>query len=177
MPFYSIFPVRGQPDMDRDYRHPRTRADKSSKSVSNSAKPRRSIAEGSQAPQQRQADNWEGLPPLEDLIDGVNLFTKQYFQLGFIPKEQYPERLRKDLRSTSLFLLMSILSISARLSPAFKVRYGNGVKAAEYFMERASSIAFEEVYQEPTLERCQAFYLLSIAQQGSGERNKSYVSG
>ncbi|KHO00211.1 Zinc transcription factor [Metarhizium album ARSEF 1941] len=122
------------------------------------------------------ADNWENLPPLEEIIDGVNLFTKQYFQLGFIPKEQYPERLRKDLRSTSLFLLMSILSISARLSPAFKVRYGNGVKAAEYFMDRASSIAFEEVYQEPTLERCQAFYLLSIAQQGSGERNKSYIN-
>lgn len=163
--------------MDREYRHPRTRADKSTKSGSSSTKARRSGTDASSSllAQQRQAENWDGLPPLQELIDGVHLFTKQYFQLGFIPKEQYPERLRKDLRSTSLFLLMSILSISARLSPAFKVRYGTGVKAAEYFMERASSIAIEEVYQEPTLERCQAFYLLSIAQQGSGERNKSYV--
>ncbi|KAK2590452.1 hypothetical protein QQS21_011869 [Conoideocrella luteorostrata] len=163
--------------MDREYRHPRTRADKSNKSGSgNATKPRRSVVNVSSVPQQRLADNWEGLPPTEDLIDGVNLFTKQYFQLGFIPKEQYPERLRKNLHSTSLFLLMSILSISARLSPAFKFRYGNGVKAAEYFMERASSIANEEIYQEPTLERCQAFYLLSIAQQGSGERSKSYIN-
>ncbi|KAG8420559.1 hypothetical protein J3459_010966 [Metarhizium acridum] len=171
-----IFPVRGQPDLDREYRHPRTKADKSTRSGSTSSKPRRLNADGSPVTQQRQADNWENLPPLEELIDGVNLFTKQYFQLGFIPKEQYPERLRKDSRSTSLFLLMGILSISARLSPAFKLRYGTGVKAAEYFMERASLIAFEEVYQEPTLERCQAFYLLSIAQQGSGERNKSYIN-
>ncbi|EXU97654.1 fungal specific transcription factor domain protein [Metarhizium robertsii] len=171
-----IFPVRGQPDLDREYRHPRTRAEKTTRSGSISSKPRRCNADGSLVPQQRQADNWENLPPLEELIDGVNLFTKQYFQLGFIPKEQYPERLRKDSRSTSLFLLMGILSISARLSPAFKLRYGTGVKAAEYFMERASSIAFEEVYQEPTLERCQAFYLLSIAQQGSGERNRSYIN-
>lgn len=176
LPLHSIFPVRGQPDLDREYRHPRMRAEKTTRSGSISSKPRRCNADGSLVPQQRQADNWENLPPLEELIDGVNLFTKQYFQLGFIPKEQYPERLRKDSRSTSLFLLMSILSISARLSPAFKLRYGTGVKAAEYFMERASSIAFEEVYQEPTLERCQAFYLLSIAQQGSGERNRSYVS-
>ncbi|KFG80430.1 hypothetical protein MANI_012958 [Metarhizium anisopliae] len=175
LPLHSIFPVRGQPDLDREYRHPRTRAEKTTRSGSISSKPRRCNADGSLVPQQRQADNWENLPPLEELIDGVNLFTKQYFQLGFIPKEQYPERLRKDSRSTSLFLLMGILSISARLSPAFKLRYGTGVKAAEYFMERASSIAFEEVYQEPTLERCQAFYLLSIAQQGSGERNRSYV--
>lgn len=125
---------------------------------------------------QRQADSWDGLPPLEDLIDGVNRFTKNYFQLGFVPKELYPDRLRKDHRSTSLFLLLSILSISGRMSPAFIARYGTGVKAAEYFMDRASLIANEEVYQEPTLERCQAFYLLSIAQQGSGLRNKSYVS-
>jgi hypothetical protein len=173
----SIFPVRGQPELDRDYRHPRTRVDKYCKSSAGSTKLRRPVADGGPPlPRQCQADNWELLPPLQELVDGVNLFTRQYFQLGFIAKEQYPERLRKDLRSTSLFLLMSILSISARLSPAFRVRYGNGVKAAEYFMERASSIAVEEVYQEPTLERCQAFYLLSIAQQGSGERNKSYVS-
>lgn len=106
----------------------------------------------------------------------MRLLSQQYFQLGFIPKEQYLDRLAKDLRSTSLFLLMSILSISARLSPALKLRYGNGVKAAEYFTERASSKANEEVYQLPTLERCQAFFLLSIAQQSSGDRNKSYVS-
>lgn len=176
-----VFPVRGQPDLDRDYRHPRTRSDKVDKSITGSttgsaAKSRRSTTGGPLASPRRLADDWESLPPTEEIIDGVNLFTKQYFQLGFIPKEQYPERLRKNLRATSLFLLTSILSISARLSPALKLRYGNGVKAAEFFMGRASSIANEELYQEPTLERCQAFYLLSIAQQGSGERNSSYIN-
>lgn len=168
--------------MDRDYRHPRTRSDKVDKSTTGSttgsaAKSRRSTTSGPSASPRHLADDWESLPPTQEIIDAVNLFTKQYFQLGFIPKEQYPERLRKNLRATSLFLLTSILSISARLSPALKLRYGNGVKAAGFFMGKASSIANEELYQEPTLERCQAFYLLSIAQQGSGERNSSYVSG
>lgn len=171
-PNQSEFPARGQADNDREYRHPRTRADRSTKSAA--AKIRRSILEGP-AGRHHAADNWENLPPLEDLIDGVNRFTRYYFQLGFVPKQQFPERLRRDHRSVNLFLVMSILSISARLSPSLKARYGTGVKAAEFFMERAASIAIGEVYQEPTLERCQAFYLLSIAQQGSGLRNKSYV--
>ncbi|POR34210.1 Putative transcriptional regulatory protein [Tolypocladium paradoxum] len=170
-----IFPVRGQPDHDREYRHPRTRADKASSRQASTAKLRRSILDGPVSRHQA-AEDWDNLPPLGDLIDGVNRFTRYYFQLGFIPKQQYPERLRKDHRSVNLFLLLSILSISARLSPSLKVRYGTGVKAAEFFMERASSIAIGEVYQEPTLERCQAFYLLSIAQQGSGLRNKSYIN-
>ena len=123
-----------------------------------------------------QADSWDTMPPMDEIIDGVNRFTRQYFQLGFTLKKQYPERLRRDRHSTSLFLLLAILSISARLSPPLRLRYGGRVQAAEYFMERAGLVAEEEVYQEPTLERCQAFYLLSIAQQGSGLRNKSYVS-
>ncbi|KAG6014829.1 hypothetical protein E4U43_006082, partial [Claviceps pusilla] len=172
-----IFPARGQPDLDREYRHPRTRSDKSNRGVAGTAvKSRRSITGSLSASPRRCANNWDPLPPTGDVIDAVRLLSQQYFQLGFIPKEQYLDRLAKDLRSTSLFLLMSILSISARLSPALKLRYGNGVKAAEYFTERASSIANEEVYQLPTLERCQAFFLLSIAQQSSGDRNKSYMN-
>lgn len=167
---HSIFPVRGQPDSDRDYRHPRTRADKAAKQ---SVVKVRAVARTSAAPS--SVDDWENLPPLGDLIDGVHRFTRYYFQLGFIAKQQFPDRLRRDHRSINLFLLMSILSISARLSPALRDRYGSGVKAAEHFMERASETAVGEVYQEPTLERCQAFYLLSIAQQGSGLKNKSYV--
>lgn len=171
-PFASEFPARGQPDNDREYRHPRTRADRSTKS--GAAKARRSVLEGP-GPRLHAADDWDDLPRLQDLIDGVDRFTRYYFQLGFVPKHQFPDRLRNDHRSVNLFLLMSILSISARLSPSLKARYGTGVKAAEFFMDRAAGIAIGEVYQEPTLERCQAFYLLSIAQQGSALRNKSYV--
>ncbi|KAK5991111.1 hypothetical protein PT974_09389 [Cladobotryum mycophilum] len=165
--------VRGHPDNDRDYRHPRTRTEKSAKQA---AKSRRGDGARSRSRAIASTDDWDSLPSLDDLIDGVNRFTRYYFQLGFISKQQFPDRLRRDHRSVNLFLLLSILSISARLSPALRARYGNGVKAAEYFMERASSIAVGEIYQEPTLERCQAFYLLSIAQQGSGLRNKSYIN-
>lgn len=109
-------------------------------------------------------------------MDGVNRFIRYYFQLGFLPKKQYFEKLRMSPHSCNLFLLLSILSVSARMTPALRSRYGTGVKAAEFFMERASAIAQEQVYAEPSLERCQAFYLLSIAQHGSGWRNHSYVS-
>lgn len=170
----SIFPVRGQPDNDREFRHPRLRTEKSSRR--DPAKVRRDILD---APILRTAakslDEWERLPPIPEIIDGVNRFTRYYFQLGFIPKQQFPARLLKDHASVSVFLVVSILSISARLTPALAQRYGSGLKAAEFFMDKAAQLAYGEIYQEPTLERCQAFYLLSIAQQGSGLRNKSYV--
>lgn len=121
------------------------------------------------------ANEWQCLPPLEDLTDGVDRFIRHYFQLGFIPKDQYRTRMRDDYRSLNLFLLLSILSISSRLSPPLKARYGGSIEAAKHFTSRASNLALSEVYETPTLERCQAFYLLSLAQQGNGESNKSYV--
>ncbi|KAK7413347.1 hypothetical protein QQX98_007791 [Neonectria punicea] len=172
----SIFPVRGQPDNDREFRHPRMRADKTTRR--DPAKVRRDILEAPvvRPPGQKVSDEWDRLPPLPDLIDGIHRFTHHYFQHGFIPKQEFPQRLQNDPRSVSVFLVVSILSISARLSPALAARYGSGLKAAEFFMERATSLAFGELYREPTLERCQGFYLLSIAQQGSGLRNMSYIN-
>ena len=175
MPTLSIFPVRGQPDDDRQYRHPRIRASMVA-NKRDTARVRRSTLDSRLSePAMAPADEWENLPPLAEIIDAVNRFTRYYFQLGFIPKRQFPERLRNNHRSVSLFLVLSILSISARFSPALKKRYGTGVKAAEFFMERAAAMAPEELYLEPTLERCQAFFLLSIAQQGNGIRNQSHV--
>lgn len=125
--------------------------------------------------QAKGVDEWDFLPPLPEIIDAVNQFTRLYFQLGFIPKQLFPERLKKDHRSVSVFLLLSILSISGRFTPSIIQRYGDGMKAADMFMERASVVALSELYREPSLERCQAFYLLSIAQQGSGWKNRSFV--
>lgn len=155
------------------------RADKSQKR--DSAKMRRDILDApvipSPAPLKniKGVDEWDYLPTLPDTIEAVNQFTRNYFQLGFIPKQAFPERLRTDSRSISVFLLLSILSISARFTPSLVERYGGGMKAAETFMDRATAVALSELYQVPSLERCQAFYLLSIAQQGSGMKNKSYV--
>lgn len=171
--------MRGQPDNDREYRHPRMRADKAQKR--DSAKMRRDILDAPVIPSPaslksiKGVDEWDYLPTLPDTIEAVNQFTRNYFQLGFIPKQAFPERLRTDSRSISVFLLLSILSISARFTPSLVERYGGGMKAAETFMDRATAVALSELYQVPSLERCQAFYLLSIAQQGSGMKNKSYV--
>ncbi|CCF33732.1 hypothetical protein CH063_05865 [Colletotrichum higginsianum] len=175
-----VFPQRGQPDLDREYRHPRMRAEKTAKRDAEKAKRSASVAsvpQGLSTPALRKpADEWEYLPPLPDIIDAVHIFTRKYFQLGFIPKELFPQQLQRDHRSVSVFLLLGILSVSARFSPALAQRYQGEMKAVDYFMERASNLALNELYQEPTLERCQAFYLLSLAQQGSGWRNRSYIN-
>lgn len=122
------------------------------------------------------ADLWDLLPPLEQVIDAVNMFTRQYFQLGFIPRHTFVQQLRQQPRSVSVFLLLSLLSVSGRMTPSLVEAYGGAGPTAELFMDRASTVALTELYQEPTLSRCQAFYLLSLAQQGSGYRNKSYVN-
>ncbi|KAK1968699.1 hypothetical protein LY78DRAFT_631317, partial [Colletotrichum sublineola] len=175
-----IFPQRGQPDLDRDYRHPRLRGEKTAKREADKAKRSASVVsvpQGLPAPGLRKpADEWEFLPPLPEIIDAVRMFTRNYFQLGFIPKELFPLQLQRDHRSVSVFLLLGILSVSARFSPALAERYQGKMKAVDYFMERASIMALNELYQEPTLERCQAFYLLSLAQQGGGWKNRSYIN-
>ncbi|KAL2753952.1 hypothetical protein ACRALDRAFT_2108436 [Sodiomyces alcalophilus JCM 7366] len=180
-PADCIFPVRGQPDHDRQYRHPRTRSDKTAKRDPN--KVRRDVLDApiarspSTAPAWPQhTSDWDLLPPLPEVVDAVRLFTRKYFQLGFIPRELFPQRLQREDRSVSVFLLLSILSISARFSPSLAERYDGEINAVDYFMAQASNLALRELYQEPTLERCQAFYLLSIAQQGSGHRNRSYIN-
>lgn len=181
---YSIFPVRGQPGNDRDYRHPRQRAPKGSKSAANAPDGTAGVgAEGRAAPRPRPPpdpskpeDVWKHMPPMDDILDAVDRFTKNHFQLGFLSKLQFRDKLRNDHLSVDPFLLLGILGISARMTPALIKRHGSGVKAAEFFMEKQFTIATREVYKGPELARCQAFYLLSLAQQGSGHKNASYVS-
>lgn len=164
-----MFPVRGQPDSDRDYRHPRKKGEKAKQPSS------RTRRGSSTAVPPSIEDVQESFPPLAELVDGVNKFTRNYFQLGFLPKKQFPEKLLANPTSIDVFLVVSILSISARLTPCLARRYGSGVAAADYFIAQAQRLALTRLYNEPTLELCQSFYLLSIAQQGSGMRNKSSV--
>lgn len=175
----SVFPVRGQPDEDREYRHPRIKAEKRDPlrvrrevlDVPVLARPRPPIP---RVPASGE-DEWDLLPPLEEIVEGVDMFTRHYFQLGFIHKQAFPAQLRASHRSVSVFFLLSLLSVSARLTPSLVARYGSAVAAANNFMEKASSLGLSELYKEPNLVRCQAFYLLSIAQQGSGEKHRSSV--
>jgi hypothetical protein len=85
------------------------------------------------------------------------------------------ERLARDRRSVSVFLLLSVLSISARFTPSLIRRYGTDGKAGEHFMKCARQLVGDEMY-EPTLDRAQAFFLLGIAEWGRGAKNRSSVS-
>lgn len=176
----SIFPTRGQPDEDRDYRHPRVRSEKASRR--DPGKIRRDILEAPVRPAAlapkvfiKRGDQWDLLPSLPEIIDAVDNFVKHYFQLGFIPKALFRQRLETEHRKISPFFLLCILSISARLTPSLVDRHGTAVRAAEVYMEHASSVAMIELYQGPNIERCQSFYLLAIAEQGSAMNPNSSV--
>lgn len=165
--------MRGQPDSDRDYRHPRIRSERPSKrSATRSPRSAASVV-GSEA---STSGDWDLLPPVPEIIDAVDLFTRHYFQLSFICKSRFVAKLRHEYRSVSPFLLLSILSISAGLTPSLANRFGSGKKAAEIFLTHATELSARKVYEHPTLETCQAFYLLGVAQQRSGWKNSSYVS-
>ena len=66
------------------------------------------------------------------------------------------ERLGKEPDSVPTFLLLAILSVSARFTPSLVRRHGDGAKATEVFLKRAESMVPDEMYK-PTLERTQAF--------------------
>lgn len=119
---------------------------------------------------------WDNLSETADVIAAIDMFTRRYFQLGFIPKERFKDRRSQNYIFNSPFLLLSILAISARFTPTLRDRYGTSVGAAKEFMNRATAIAGSEMELGPSLERCQAFLLLSIAQQGSGDMYRSNVS-
>jgi hypothetical protein len=85
------------------------------------------------------------------------------------------ERLTKDPKSISVFLLMSILSIAARLTTCLHRRYGDPIKATDYFIDRASDMLQNEMY-DPTVEKIQAFFLLGVAEWVQGSRNRSAVN-
>jgi hypothetical protein len=176
-----LFPTRGDPDDDRQFRHPRQRADRKPKTeVARVVKVETASSPGPQdalsnARPPKWEDAWSLLPELDIVKEGVVAFTNHYFQLGFIPKERFLLQLDQNLGSASVFLLLSILSISARFNKKIQLIYGSSQNAVDWFMKRAEELAINELYQSPTLEGCQAFLLLSIAQQGNGKSNSSYV--
>ncbi|KAI0008610.1 hypothetical protein F4779DRAFT_586007 [Xylariaceae sp. FL0662B] len=185
VPEECIFPMRGDSDQDRLFRHPRQRAD--NKSRSDTAKVKKESAASAASPGSlhdvlvdhkppKLGNEWDLLPGIDIVISGIDTFTKHYYQLGFIPKKRFPKELQENPAPVSVFLLLSILSISARFNRRLIDIYGDGIKAATEFMHKAQRLAVQELYQQPTLERCQAFYLLSIAEQGSGQSNTSYIS-
>ncbi len=137
----------------------------------------------------------DGWPPHCEVVEGCRTFVTCYFQLGFLPKAMFLEKLANQGSSPfmtssapasaspsaspsafpptiSRFLLCCILSISSRFTPGLVQRYGSKAAATDYFLQLAQRMAPSEMYS-PSLERVQAFFLLSIAEWGNGDRDRS----
>lgn len=117
----------------------------------------------------------EVLPPAREVIEGCKVFWTSFLQLGFFPKRLFLEKLSQDMDSVSLFVLLGILSNSCRFTPCLIKRYGSCQEAGSYFIGHATSLVLDVLYQ-PSLENIQGFFLLALAQWGSGHKDKSSVS-
>ncbi|TVY35984.1 hypothetical protein LSUB1_G002953 [Lachnellula subtilissima] len=117
-------------------------------------------------------DPWNVLPPFEEVVEGCRTFFTTCFQLGFLPKAIFLERLAVDRKSIGVFFLLSILSVSARFTKCLIDRYGDANKAIDYFIMKASELLPSEIYN-PSLERTQAFFLLGVSEWTQGNRTRS----
>lgn len=196
------FPARGQPDGDRAFRQGRQRAPRSQSagiastagisstagtSPSSVRKDTHYAVQGVEEPScvspqpglivpQPPSDTpgWESLPPYEEVVEGVQSLTTSFFQLGFLPKLLFFESLREKPDSVNFFLLFSILSVSAPFTPCLVTRYGGGSNATQVFLSKASCFVKDQMFVS-NLESIQGFFLMSIAEWGNGEKNKSLV--
>ncbi len=120
-------------------------------------------------------DIWNLLPPHAELVAGCRVFLATCLQVGFVPKALFLEQMETDPASVSVFLLLSMLSISARFTPELCGRFrGDGKAAAEFFMDVAHVITADRMWHT-TLENTQAFFLLGVADWGRGARDRSAI--
>ncbi|KAJ4490030.1 fungal-specific transcription factor domain-containing protein [Lentinula aciculospora] len=126
-------------------------------------------------PRLNLSDSRYSLPPQDELVDACEWFFSTYFQLGFLHKPTFMHTLITSPQSISTFLLLSMLSISARFSPRLIERYGSGATAADVFARQAQKLAGDELAGAATLDRAQAFFLCSIWSWGSGYRDRSWI--
>ncbi|KAL1901437.1 hypothetical protein Sste5346_001842 [Sporothrix stenoceras] len=120
-------------------------------------------------------DIWNLLPPHAELLAGCRVFLATCLQVGFIPKALFLEQMETDPASVNVFLLLSILSISARFTPELCARFRNdGKAAAEFFMDVAHVVTADQMWHT-TLENTQAFFLLGMADWGRGARDRSAI--
>lgn len=94
---------------------------------------------------------------------------------GFTPRALFLEQLENDRRSVNMFLLVSMLAISARFTPPLCKRFGSSRQASEFFAEIAHIMIADEMW-ETCLENAQAFFLLGMADWGKGDRARSSIN-
>lgn len=63
-----------------------------------------------------------------------------YFQLSFLHRPTFMHQLLTDPGSISPFLLLAILSISARFTPSLVERYGGRKEAVDAILARAHAM-------------------------------------
>ncbi|THH19551.1 hypothetical protein EW146_g1636 [Bondarzewia mesenterica] len=176
------FPRRGEDASDREFRRKRVKlSDKVDRDAASRANVIPKTDNGSSATIRATSEvknRWDLLPPYDEVVEGCKVFVTSFFQLGKscfrLSLAVFLERLATDRDSVSVFLLLSILSISARFTPSLVRRYDDPVKATELFMSRAASLVPNEMYK-PSLERTQSFFLLGIAEWGHGDRDRSFM--
>lgn len=95
--------------------------------------------------------------------------------VGFIPKALFLEQLDSGPESVEVFLLLSMLSISARFTPRLCSRFGGSKPASDFFLDLAYAMVPYEMWKT-SLENTQAFFLLGMADWGKGERDKSSIN-
>jgi hypothetical protein len=113
---------------------------------------------------------------LEEVIEACKAFSFSWFQLCFLNEVAFLERLTTDPASVDVFLLLSILAISAPFVPSLVKRYGGPRVASAVFSSRARGLIADELLR-PTLERTQAFFVLGMCEWGNcnGQRGWMYM--
>ncbi|GAA5908635.1 hypothetical protein JCM6882_003699 [Rhodosporidiobolus microsporus] len=165
------FLPRGQSAEDRSYRRKRPREEDISLAPPLPTTPPLQPVAASPPLRKQQSDL---LPPHDELVEGCKAFLSSYFQLGFISESVFLEQLEQDPSSISTFLLLAILTISARFSPSLVKRFGSRRAATEAFATRATELVPEEMLK-PSLENVQAFFLLGVSEWGGGYGQKSWM--
>ncbi|KAK3375853.1 hypothetical protein B0T24DRAFT_676755 [Lasiosphaeria ovina] len=117
---------------------------------------------------------WESLPPHGEVVQGVESLTTSFVQLGFVPRQLFSSVLRERPETVSLFLVFSILAVSAPFTPSLVARYdGSGSRATQAFLRGASAFVPQHMLESSLERQCRRFFLSSIAEWGNGDKNRS----
>lgn len=94
-------------------------------------------------------------------------FVSRFHQLGFLHRPTFLHELQTRTGAHSPFLLLAMLSVSARLTPSLLSYFGSIPEATNFFLSRTHAYLADGL-AAPTLERVQALYILSLAESAEG---------
>ncbi|EPQ53165.1 hypothetical protein GLOTRDRAFT_140076 [Gloeophyllum trabeum ATCC 11539] len=114
------------------------------------------------------------LPPQELIEEACDIFFVRINQCAFLHKPTFIARLRDPARVVSSVLIYAICASTYRFSPGLVQFCGSCKRPPSYFGDRARALLFEAL-GEPTLEACQAAYLLGIADWGACKGKRSWM--